>query len=224
VEPAWQQEALVLTNPDAAQDSMPLELAHDLRHCAATILLLATTLNTELGDRVSARSALDGINNCARTIAALCNERGGANSIRVDVVAEYVVAQARLIHDGPVSLVTSPVDAAASQIDVVRIIANLVDNARAAAGNDGALAIEISATDTHVVIQVGDSGCGFPDIDLQPSGLGLSIVLRLTTEMGGSITLSRSSLGGALVVVALPRKQRDTTPTHHREGRNLCGS
>jgi signal transduction histidine kinase len=215
VEPAWQQDALVL----ASSEACPADLAHDLRHCAATILLLASTLDSELGDRVSARSALDGINNCARTIAALCNERGGANSIRVDVVAEYVVAQTRLIHDGPVSLVTSPVEAAASQIDVVRIIANLVDNARAAAGNDGALAIEISATDTHAIIQVGDSGCGFPDIDLQPSGLGLSIVSRLTTEMGGSITLGRSSLGGALVVVELPHQPRDATHTHRGEGR-----
>jgi signal transduction histidine kinase len=221
VKNGWQQDALVLTNTDVRPHLIPSEIAHDLRHCAATIVLLAAALEGELGDRVAARSALDGISTCARTISALCDERGGANSTRVDVVAEYVVAQTRLIHAGPVALVTSPVEVGASQIDIVRIIANLVDNAREAAGTEGALSVEIGVTDTYAVIQVADSGCGFPDGVQEPTGLGLSIVSSLAASMEGSVTLGRSSLGGALVVVELPRYTRLATARSARreEGR-----
>jgi signal transduction histidine kinase len=221
VKNGWHQDALVLTNSDVRPHLIPSEIAHDLRHCAATIMLLAAALESDLGDRAAARSALDGIGNCARTISALCDERGDANSTRVDVVAEYVVAQTRLIHHGPVTLVTSPVEAAASQIDIVRIIANLVDNAREAAGSDGALSIEVGTSAARAVIQVADAGCGFPDGNPEPTGLGLSIVSRLTSAMGGSVTLGRSSLGGALVVVELPRYMRlaAARPARREEGR-----
>ena len=205
VESAEQQTPQVAMTYVRRQQAFPFEVAHDVRHCAATIILLTAALADEIGDGVSSRSALDGITNCARTIAALCDDRSATSSTRVDVVAEYLVAQTRLIHSGPVALVAAPAETSASQIDVVRIVANLVDNARAAAGEDGSLSVEVSANDGTVVIEVGDSGHGFSDTTSTPAGLGLSIVATLAEKLRGTVTLGRSPLGGALVVVEFPR-------------------
>jgi two-component system osmolarity sensor histidine kinase EnvZ len=102
-----------------------------------------------------------------------------------------------------------------------RCLQNLTDNAE----KYGRYTImcHTSANEKDIFIRIEDDGPGVPRKDLsvitQPfkrlergrplthggSGLGLSIVKKLTHEMGGTVSFRRSSLGGLSVCLKLPR-------------------
>ncbi len=103
---------------------------------------------------------------------------------------------------------------------LARVVANLVDNAVRHA--DRRIAVQVRAEDGRAVLAVGDDGAGIPVADRERvferftrlddartrggggSGLGLAIVRRIAEDHGGSVSIDRSSLGGAEVTVELP--------------------
>jgi nitrogen fixation/metabolism regulation signal transduction histidine kinase len=103
-----------------------------------------------------------------------------------------------------------------------RVLINLVRNAMQAIGRSGGpgkVVVRLATDGTDRVLEVEDSGPGIPD-DLREAvfdpyvttrtdgtGLGLAIVKKIVVEHGGSISASRSSLGGAKLSVRLPAVQ-----------------
>lgn len=99
-------------------------------------------------------------------------------------------------------------------------IHNLLDNAIAHGRSPGRVDIGLQVRDGHVELVVDDDGPGFPEDKAQRlgerflrsagsgSGLGLSIVHAITALHGGALTVSRSPLGGARLVIRLPWQKR----------------
>lgn len=107
-----------------------------------------------------------------------------------------------------------------------RILDNLLANSLAYTPKNGVIEIIVDCKANTMQYIISDSGKGFSDKDKQNafakfyrgdearslqgeihSGLGLYIVKQLITQMGGTIELANSSLGGAKVKISLPLKK-----------------
>ena len=102
--------------------------------------------------------------------------------------------------------------------EVRQIVLNLL-NACRASGAGGKVAVRVSTSNLHLVIEVADSGPGMPDYAVQtlinlsaaPSpfasghGLGLWTTRRLVSELGGAIAVDTEPGKGTSVTVSLPR-------------------
>ncbi len=111
-----------------------------------------------------------------------------------------------------------------------QVILHLTSNSSDACGEDAAVQISVSQT-TRDGLQCGviefiDNGTGFKSDDLEQAttpfystknsdkhpGLGLSIVSKFATDLGGSIKLGNNPDQGALVRIVLPLLERETKP------------
>jgi two-component sensor histidine kinase len=95
------------------------------------------------------------------------------------------------------------------------LMQNAVDHAfpRAETGGRGRVRIHLARQDGELVVDVDDDGIGLPaDFSLERSnGLGLSIVQALvTTELDGTIALSRGTERGTHVQLRVPVRQLGT--------------
>ena len=104
-----------------------------------------------------------------------------------------------------------------SREDVEEMLGNLLDNA--CKWGRGQVRVTSQVEGAHVVIAVEDDGPGLDpslteavlgrgvraDERVPGSGLGLAIVRQLAELYGGSIGLSRSTLGGVCARLALPK-------------------
>jgi C4-dicarboxylate-specific signal transduction histidine kinase len=107
--------------------------------------------------------------------------------------------------------------------ELEQVISNLVINSLdAVAEQTGTIRVRVAAgqTDSMITIAVEDNGPGVAAEDMAHifdpffstkeigagTGLGLTVVYGMVTDVGGSIEVERSAdLGGALFVVTLPR-------------------
>jgi two-component system nitrogen regulation sensor histidine kinase NtrY len=100
-----------------------------------------------------------------------------------------------------------------------RALINLVDNAVAALGDDDGeivIATRYAAVGGRVVLEIADTGPGFPPEDRDRAflpyystkrssgGLGLAIVNRIVVEHGGEIRIEDNAPRGARLVISLP--------------------
>jgi C4-dicarboxylate-specific signal transduction histidine kinase len=104
--------------------------------------------------------------------------------------------------------------------ELTQIWSNLIHNALQAMDYHGDLTITVKEQDQHVVVQIGDSGCGIPadirDRIFEPffttkpmgegSGLGLDIVRRIVAKHQGKVELE-SQPGHTIFSVWLPMVQ-----------------
>jgi len=104
--------------------------------------------------------------------------------------------------------------------DLVTVVGNLVDNAMdAVAGQDDRrVEVRLGGDNGLVTVVVGDSGPGVPDADADHvlergwstkatgSGIGLALVGQVARRTGGSVSVGRSSLGGAEFTVTMGRR------------------
>jgi len=109
------------------------------------------------------------------------------------------------------------------QNKIKQIITNLVKNAAEALPENGIISIKTKAlvianNQQYIEISIADNGPGIADNILQKlfspvqstkganhSGLGLTIVNKLVSELNGLISYSTSSSGGAEFIILLPR-------------------
>jgi sensor histidine kinase regulating citrate/malate metabolism len=101
--------------------------------------------------------------------------------------------------------------------DLVTVVGNLVDNAMdAVAGRETRrVEVRLDADERVLTVVVGDSGPGVPEEDLAHvlergwstkatgSGIGLALVGQVARRSGGTVSVGRSALGGALFTVTL---------------------
>jgi signal transduction histidine kinase len=109
---------------------------------------------------------------------------------------------------------------AIAEDELMRILANVVENAVRFSPESGEVVVEVSSRGRQVQIQVSDEGPGIPESDLPHvterfyrvdrarsrggHGLGLSIVRELTETRGGMLALVNRSPHGLQVSIQLP--------------------
>lgn len=154
-----------------------------------------------------------------------------AVALPLATLVRKAVAEAgeRAIPRGVTLSLTAPDDIAPDDVapDDVRVrgsdgllgiaVHNLVDNAITHGRKPGRVEVGVQGRDGWVELSVEDDGPGIPDEQARRlgerflrsagsgSGLGLSIVHAIATLHGGSLAVGRSALGGARVVLRLPR-------------------
>lgn len=196
---------------DATRPALALDVRHDLRHSASTIMMLVATLEDALHD-VAERAALDGITHCARSIQDLVNEldlQSTAECVDLAVLATEAGERAALLYPGSITVQTEPALVVAHELDISRLLTNLVQNACRAAGPDGIVHVTVTNEGSWCVLRIADSGPGFAEKS-GPTGLGLALVAAITVRLKGQVTLGRAPLGGGLVAVHLPRLEPAT--------------
>ncbi|KTS86823.1 hypothetical protein NS183_10970 [Microbacterium testaceum] len=102
--------------------------------------------------------------------------------------------------------------------EVLTVLGNLVRNAAEAAGPGGRIDVLVLAGDERLTIDVADDGPGVAPADVARifdrgvsskagagRGVGLDLVRRIAGARGGSVTVGRSTSGGARFTVELPQ-------------------
>jgi signal transduction histidine kinase len=207
-------------------------IAHDLRTPLFTLRGSLEALELGIGDKTALQRAqrkallLDRLVNDLFTFSRLEYAREPHHQRPFDVrdtahhaidsLAVLPAADARTV---AVDLPDTPVILHSDETAVARILTNLLDNAIRHAHDHVHLRVE--PLSGHVALEVSDDGQGFaPNIlphifdpfyqaDTARSnnggaGLGLTIVHRLATALGGTVTASSCAGSGALIVVTLP--------------------
>jgi two-component system NtrC family sensor kinase len=187
------------------------EVCHDLIEPAATIRWLVRAAEAESGEELHDRLAA--IATAAGQIAAICDEildpPRCTPHVRLDKVAAEAVASAGARYAGVIDVVSQPVTALASAGDVIRILCNILANARRAAGPGGRIMVRVDEADGQARLTIGDSGHGLPGGTVGGrAGLGLEIIGALALKYGGSVHLGVSDLGGLAVTVLVPAQRR----------------
>ncbi len=102
---------------------------------------------------------------------------------------------------------------------ISRSVTNLILNAADATENKGIIEISLVAQKTGFCIEVSDNGHGIQDINKEKifepfytskndgSGLGMLSVQACVTDHNGTISIGKSSLGGAIFKLFIPYKQ-----------------
>lgn len=205
-------------------------VAHDLNNAVAPILMCAAQLKPSVaGDRAAAER-LSIIANAAEHGAALAKRlldvASGQAPLRQMVAIEALVEEAMpllsaLAGEGvTVSLdaTAGPARVSADPVDLVRILINLVSNARdAMQGAAGQIVIRTAVAGTELLLSVVDSGAGMTDdqrkrlftpfFTTKPgrgTGLGLAGVRNAVESMKGRITVDSSPGNGSTFTIRLP--------------------
>lgn len=183
------------------------ELCHDLIGPAACIKLLAKAA-VQGADPVT-RERLQQIAGEAGRIAEVCgyflDQFACPDPVRLDALVGEVAGSARLRFDGSIDVVAQPVSVRVHPAVVIRILANLLDNACRAAGPEGRVQLVAGPAKGGALLAVADSGDGLGRGVAGRASLGLDIVRALVLEAGGSLDFGVSDLGGLGVTVTLPR-------------------
>jgi signal transduction histidine kinase len=184
-------------------------LRHDLRQSLGAVMSLVAIVEHDLTRAPEVLRRLDQIRTETEWMSTLVASAGPrAEDLQVVDVGEVAsevwnsaAATGRctlqLVRDAAAFAVVDPVD-------LSRSLRNLVDNAVRAAGPGGRVVVQVGTEGDEVVVVVRDSGPGFGNVATQ-EGLGLVTVRRFVAGSGGRLEVGRSSLGGAKLVLRLPR-------------------
>lgn len=184
------------------------ELCHDLRHHVATIATLVEAVAKSAEIPPSAETVLSALRRETTVTRQLCEHLSQrspeAVRLRADRMVREVVEDHRPAVPCELRLETEPATLRVPPMHLRRVVENLLHNACHAAGPDGIVAVSVRQRTDRVIIEVSDSGTGFPDAGGEDVGLGLRIVHQLAHELDGQVLLDVSRLGGAAITVTLP--------------------
>ncbi len=214
----------------AALGEMSAGIAHEFRNATAAILGYARLAGTD-DDPESRKRHLARIRAEAEHVARVTGdfllfarpERLLLAPVDLSELVDDVVAEGRATSPA----VTLSVEGSFPVLDadaalVRRALVNLVRNASEAAGENGRILVRGETTpDGAIVLAVEDSGPGiapeamaklfvpFTSTKADGTGLGLSLVAKIATLHGASVTAGRSeALGGAAFRIAFPPAAR----------------
>lgn len=194
--------------PTTAAQLEARELCHDLRQPLASSVVLAHMLEKEPGLSTAGRQQVELLHaELARLAGMLMTHLEPAAPVLVDVVAVV-----RGVCEAPVEPGAVPVDLVVEHTPLVlgepvplsRLVANLVANARGAAGPGGRVRVRVGASGPSARVAVEDSGDAVGAAPTAGFGLGLMIVDSVVKRHGGASSCSASELGGLQVAVTLP--------------------
>jgi signal transduction histidine kinase len=224
-------QELALRERHAMLGVLAASVAHQVRNPLTTLVSGLPAMRGRLRDKVDQSTAglIDVMIDCASRIERLTldlmdlsrvdREVGGTyrpsdglrSSMRLlRARVESKVAVEDAIEDSPI------IEGRAG--DMNHVFLNLLDNAVRAVGSSGRIRVDASVQGGFYVVRVGDSGAGVdpetarrifePFFTTRPAGegtgLGLAIARQVVEQIGGSIELARSDLGGAAFTVRIP--------------------
>lgn len=214
----------------AALGEMAAGVAHEIRNPLGGIELYAGLLARELGDREDLRRMAHQIQEGARRLNGLVEElltyTGEMRPRRMRCrVADLVDSAMRFVvpepTQGPCLVAALDLPSPEFAVDVdpdlfVRVLVNLLENARDAMGGAGTVTVVARAEGPAVLLSVLDQGPGIP-AELQERifnpffttrelgvGLGLAIVQRIVEAHGGEVRTVNLEGGGACFYILLP--------------------
>lgn len=180
-----------------------------MRQSLTAVMTLAAIVNKSLDRGPEVLRRLDQIRTETDWMIRLISSAGPrATDVEAldvgDVVAEAWAAAAgttacavRLVRDARAC-------AAVDRDGLARAVRNLLHNAVRAAGEDGAVVVEVRVEHDTVAVVVRDDGPGFGNIPTQ-HGLGLVTVRRFAEEHDGTLDLVAAPSGGAELTLRVPR-------------------
>jgi signal transduction histidine kinase len=193
------------------------ELSHDIRHELATIMLLASLLESapDVGPDSRQRAHqllvetrwLEQLQRAYDEAFSECDGRlrPSAEPIRLDLFAAEVVRATRLSTSTTVGFVAEEAWAHADPLAFWRALCNVVGNAVRAAGATGRINVTIKHETDWVVAQVDDDGPGFGALPAGSGSLGLGILQKLVVAWGGYLEIGQGALGGCRVRLCIRR-------------------
>ncbi|MFP5071814.1 ATP-binding protein [Pseudonocardia nantongensis] len=225
-----------IESSQATQRRFVADASHELRSPLATVStgleLLGSGMREDSPDRATVQTLRGEATRLTGLVEGLlflarADERGLAPR-REEVDLDEIVEAERVRPAAPsgdpavtVRVTTEPVRVVGDRGQLVRVVRNLVDNAKRHAAST--VAVAVRAEDGVAVIEVDDDGNGVPGTDRDRvferfvrldearsrgdggSGLGLSIVAELVTAHGGTVAaLDSPELGGARFRVTVP--------------------
>lgn len=212
-------------------------VSHELRTPLAKIRFATDLVETAKNDH-ERRSRLNSIDNATEKLDSLVGEllsyaRIDSNTSKMtlkkvnvwNLIAEAVDFHAPLYPKIKYSLPNEPerLITQAHNDSLARAIDNLVSNAGRYAKSHVMLSAQI--IEQSVVVKIEDDGDGIPedqwasvfepftrlnDDDNRGVGLGLALVKRITMQHKGEVTVSKSTLGGACLIIQLPHHSGST--------------
>ncbi len=142
------------------------------------------------------------------------------DAIRLALLADHASIDVDLAIDTPDATVIG------DRTALLRMTQNLLVNARQAIGDGrGTIRIEITRRADHAVLSITDDGCGIPDDvrrrlfepffttrrSASERGLGLTIVHRVVTELGGTVRVESTVGTGTTFTIELPAAEPSIT-------------
>jgi signal transduction histidine kinase len=192
------------------------QISHDIHHELATIMLLASLLQSasDVGadSRDRARQLLGETRWLHRlhlaydetVVRADSAVRSPAEPVRLDLLAGEVVAAMQLSTLTRIGFTSRAVWAHVDRLGFWRGLRNLVGNAVRAAGAGGHVEVRVTAEPGWAVAEIDDDGPGFGGVPAGHASLGLGIVQDLAAAWGGELEITRGMLGGCCVRLRLP--------------------
>ncbi len=182
-------------------------LAHDLLQHVATLQMLVDSVQGRPADAElleAMRAELQAAGRLCRSVLSR-DASDAAAATRLDLVARESSRWVCARFDCDLRLDLQPCQVAVDDVTVQRIVTNLVENAAQAAGPGGVVRVGVWCEDGSGFLEVADSGPGPDAVQFSGEGLGLKIVTGLVEANRGNLTIDLSDVGGARLLVELPR-------------------
>jgi signal transduction histidine kinase len=194
--------------PPASAELGLRELCHDLRQPLSSAVVLTHMLEKEAGLTAAGRQRLDLLHSELARLSGMLRmqlEPGAPVLVDVAAVVRAVCEAPADASAAAVELLIDPAPPVAGDVvQLTRLVANLVTNARSAAGPRGRVRVRVGSCPEGARFTVEDSGGAVDPPPASGSGLGLLIVDAVVRRHDGSSTCRASALGGLEVSVTLP--------------------
>lgn len=184
------------------------QLCHDARQELALVVAMTEQVRASGKLTLDQERRLDAVLSQARGIATML--RGAvvtspADDVDVTVLLGDMAEQMRLVSAAELTCaIETGIRIDCQPQRARRAVLNLLDNAVRAAGFGGRVELRAKRTGADLVIEVEDSGPGFGRARAGLASIGLSVVDDWIAEVGGCMTVTQGTLGGALIRLTLP--------------------
>jgi signal transduction histidine kinase len=224
-------QELALQERHAMLGVLAASVAHQVRNPLTSLVSGLPAMRKRIGPKIDAASLelMDVMIECAERIERLTQDLLDLSRVDREEGGKYrpsdgLRAALRLFRTRAAEGVTIEDDVETSDViegrvgDMNHVFMNLLDNSLRAIGERGTVRVHGRMQNGYYVAQVEDSGPGVDEETArrifepffttreagQGTGLGLAIARQIVQAAGGTIEVSRSSLGGAAFTTRIP--------------------